>query len=424
MLRLLGVTGSALVISISGAHAGSFGLNEYGATGTGMALAGGAAGGAGLASIVFNPATLTDFAGMWSSQTFTFVGPSVGVNSSVYGDTGDMANGGRLVPAAQMTYQFNDKLWFGLTIDSPFGLVTNIYPYSYESFFGLWTTVLDIDATPTISYKVNEWLSVGAGVQVNYFKAELSNNLTPLVPGSFFLLNGHDISPGYKLGATVKPFAGTEIGVGYRSQLKPNISGTLLNTIPLPGLSGLIPAGQQHMNLGLILPDQINVGIRQVITDDVTLMATYQWTNWSVFNRFIVNSDAGPALPLNFYYKDGWLMSIGGEYKFNSNTTLRAGTGFERSPINDLNRTVRLPDTDRIFLSVGGSYQFTPQLTVDAAYEHVFGRNEPVNMTNSANPEFNGIPFVGETKPDVNIFSLTLNYRWDAPPAAAVVAKY
>ena len=85
-----------------------------------------------------------------------------------------------LVPAAQMTYQVNDKLWFGLTIKSPFGLV--IYPYSYKSYFGLWTQVLDIDATPTISYKVNEWLSVGAGVQANYFKAELSNNLTPLVP--------------------------------------------------------------------------------------------------------------------------------------------------------------------------------------------------------------------------------------------------
>ena len=48
MLRLLGVTGSALVISISGAHAGAFGLNEYNATSTGMAFAGAAAGGGGL----------------------------------------------------------------------------------------------------------------------------------------------------------------------------------------------------------------------------------------------------------------------------------------------------------------------------------------------------------------------------------------
>src|SRR5208282_4670819 len=126
MLRLLGAAGSAFVISIGVAHAGAFGLNEYNAISTGAALAGGAAGGAGIGSLSFNPATLTDFSGMWASQTFTFVDPNIVIKSPVFGDTNDIGNGGRVVPAMQASYQFNDRLWFGLTIASPFGLATEI----------------------------------------------------------------------------------------------------------------------------------------------------------------------------------------------------------------------------------------------------------------------------------------------------------
>ena len=201
------------------------------------------------------------------------------------------------------------------------------------------------------------------------------------------------------------------------------MSGTLINTIPLPGLSGVIPSGQQHMNVNLTLPDQVNIGLRQAVTDDLTAALTYQWTHWSIFNRFIVNTPAGPAVPLNFAYNNGWLLSVGGEYKLNEKATLRAGTGFERSPINDSNRDPRLPDTDRYYLAVGCSYQFTPQFSGDVGYQHVFTKSGAINLTDSSNSHFLGVPYVGSVNTHVDVLSLTLNYRFDTPPAA-VVAKY
>ncbi|MDR3448585.1 MAG: OmpP1/FadL family transporter [Alphaproteobacteria bacterium] len=423
MLRLIGAAGSAFVISIGAAHAGAFGLNEYNAIATGVAAAGGAAGGAGIGSIAFNPATLTDFSGMWASQTFNFIDPTIVVDSPVFGNTNNIGNGGRLVPSMQTSYQFNDRLWFGLTIDSPFGLATENNPSYYASFYGHTTQVTDIDATPMVGYKVNDWLSVGAGLQVNWFYARFGNYLTPLVPGSEVSINGHDYSVGYKLGATLKPFAGTEIGVGYRSQIRPELSGTLTNNIPLSGLSGVIPAGYQPMKLDLVLPQQVNVGLRQVVTDKITLLGTYQWTDWSAFNRFIVNTAAGPALPLNFAYANGWLIGFGGEYKYNDQTTLRAGINYESSPINNTNRAPRLPDADRISLAGGASYQFTKQISADFAYMHVFVKNGAINLTSPANSQFDGVPYFGTAHTNVNIVSLTLNYHFDAPPAV-IAAKY
>jgi long-chain fatty acid transport protein len=422
-MGLLALTATVSTTAITAAQAGAFGLNEYNAISTGAALAGGAAGGAGIGSISFNPATLTDFSGMWSSQTFTFVDPNIVINSSAFGNTNDIGNGGRLVPAMQTSYQFNDRLWFGLTIASPFGLATEINPNYFASFYGHTTQVTNIDAVPMVGYKVNDWLSVGAGLQVAWTYARLSSYLSPLVPGSQLDLNGHDYSVGYTLGATLKPLAGTEIGVGYRSQLRPEIAGTLTTNIPIPGLSGTILPVSQPMNVDLVLPQQVNVGLRQVVTDKFTLLGTYQWTNWSAFNRFIVRGAFGPALPLNFNYNDGWLVSGGGEYKFNEQTTLRAGVLYEKSPIDDANRIPNLPDADRLMVSAGASYQFTKQISADFGYAHVFVKNGPINLTSPTDIHFNGVPFVGTTETSVNIVSLTLNYHIDSPQLV-IAAKY
>jgi long-chain fatty acid transport protein len=423
MLRLLGATGSAFVISVGVAHAGAFGLNEYNATSTGAALAGGAAGGAGIGSISFNPATLTDFSGMWASQTFTFVDPNIVINSPVFGNTNDIGNGGRMAPAMQTSYQFNDRLWFGLTIASPFGLATEINPNYFASFYGHTTQVTNIDAVPMVGYKVNDWLSVGAGLQVAWTYARLSSYLSPLVPGSQLELDGHDYSAGYTLGATLKPFAGTEIGVGYRSQLRPEISGTLSTNIPIQGLSGTILPVPQPMKVDLVLPQQVTVGLRQVVTDNFTLLGTYQWTDWSAFNRFIVDSAFGPALPLNFNYNNGWLIGAGGEYKFNEKMTLRAGMNYEKSPIDDSNRVPNLPDADRIMVAAGASYQFTKQISADFGYAHVFVKNGAINLTSPADIHFTGVPFFGTTETNVNIVSLTLNYHIEPPPTV-IAAKF
>ena len=366
---------------------------------------------------------MTDLSGIWASQTFTFVDPNIVIKSPVFGDTNNIGNGGRVVPAMQTSYQFNDRLWFGLTIASPFGLATEISSNSFARFYGHTTQVTNIDATPMVGYKVNDWLSVGAGLQVAWTYARLSSYLSPLVPGSQLDLNGHDYSVGYILGAILKPFAGTEIGVGYRSQLRPEISGTLSTTLPIQGLSGVIAPVPQPMNVDLVLPQQVNVGLRQVVTDNFTLLGSYQWTDWSAFNRFIVNTAFGPTLPLNFKYNNGWLIGAGGEYKFNEKTTLRAGMNYEKSPFDDSNRIPNLPDADRIFLGFGGSYQFTPQISADLAYAHVFVKNGAINLTSPANIHFTGVPFVGTTETQVNIVSLTLNYHLDPPPTI-IAAKY
>ena len=96
------------------------------------------------------------------------------------------------------------------------------------------------------------------------------------------------------------------------------------------------------------------------------------------------------ALP--FQFKDGWFFSVGAEYMWSPALTLRGGVGFEKSPITDDVRMPLLPDNDRLWLSAGGTYQWSPKISFDLAYSHLFVKSTPINITAaSGNPWFTGV---------------------------------
>ena len=124
-----------------------------------------------------------------------------------------------------------------------------------------------------------------------------------------------------------------------------------------------------------------------------------------------------PFTSLNFEYDDSWYFSLGAEYRLTPQWTVRAGLGYELSPVNDRVRTVRISDNDRLWVGVGASYKWSERLTFDIAYSHIFVKDAAVNIA-PGHPEYNParpIIFVGEAKPRIDIISAALTWRWDDP---------
>ena len=403
------VATGVLCAGINGAQAGGFALREQSAVGLGNAFAGAAAGGSGLGSMFWNPATMTNFAGLQGSLGLfaimpnSKVTPTSGTSAFLQGsngltDTGDMAQDA-VVPASYGSYQVNDSVWLGLSINTPFGLATQ-NPYNWAGqIFGRTSKVNSINATPTLAYRINDQFSVAAGVQIMKFKVRLTQATGISAGAASATLEGDDVAFGYTLGATYKPMPGTEIGIGYRSQVKPKLEGTLTTSSAI------------DIHSDLILPDQVNVGLRQTITNDFTLLAGFEWTHWSKFSRFPVLTTSGAtATTLTFDYKNGWYASLGGEYKLNTDWTLRAGLGFEHSPINNDNRSVRLPDSNRTWTSIGATYALNDVISLDASYAHLFAKNGTITSTSS------GLTLTANTKGSVDIFAIGLNFKLGAEP--------
>jgi long-chain fatty acid transport protein len=438
---LLACSGAgALLATTVAANAGGFAVREQSPYGQGTSFAGIAAGGD-LTGMFWNPAVMTQFAGIQSSSSYSGIFPYASHTAAatstwanpLLGGLGGAPNSGTaaLVPGSTFSYQVNQSLWLGLSFNSPFGLsVAFPQVWAGRDYATNDTSLTTFNATPSIAYRINDWISVGAGVQIEYGKAQLNHNVTvptgvsfpPIVALGDGNLGGTGWGYGFTAGVTLTPTSTTTVGLGYRSAINQKISGTL--ALP-PALGGNFAASTT-----LNLPGMVSLGIRQRIDPQWTLLGTVEWTNWSRIGTSVISASLPPGIPtqtLPFQYKDGWLFSVGAEYQASDRLTLRTGFGYEISPISDSVRTPVIPDNDRFWASVGASYQIWQGLTANLAYSHLFVRSTPINISAaSGNPWFNGITYVGDVQAHVDILSIGLKFRWDeltGPVTSKLITK-
>ena len=435
-----GASLAALICAVAGlgtaAQAAGFAVREQSTYFQGMSFAGSAAGEE-LSSMFWNSAAAAAAPGINSETHVALVVPHTEVTSTgtsvLDGGLGLNTESGQIgdptaVPASYFNYQVNDKLFFGLAINSPFGFATK--PEN-QDFAGTpianSSKIFSVDFNPTVAYKISPELTIGVGAQILYADLTLNSSnsqaLTGAVTGirsSGRRTEADDVGIGATAGVLWTPAPGTTLGLGYRSQISLEGKGTCSGL----GLSNLATASSGGNPLGclrganvtadLTLPDLVTASFRQRLTDKFTLLGTIEWTNWSVVGAEAeFKNNAGQVVdvfPLN--YEDSWFFSLGGEYKWSGDTTFRAGVAFETSPITTETRNVSLPDNDRIWLSAGVTQRLTDRITIDLAYSHLFMKDAAIRTDSSF-----GTLIVAEATGDIDIVAASLKYKWgDAEP--------
>ena len=409
------------------ASAGGFAVREQSTTAQGTSFAGAATSSSGLSGMYWNPALVTAVPGFNTEKHFSGIlgnaklTPTLGVSApAAVGGSGNLGVPA-IVGSNYFNYQLNDQLFVGLSINAPFGLKTKAEHNWSGQLYGRSSKAFNMVATPTIGYKVNDWFSIGGGIQISYLSVNLKSAApssplpalagTALLPNSrSSILEGDGWGVGYTLGATIKPAAGTEIGIGFRSSVHYDLSGDVT-----------LPYTQIPIKAKVNLPEILTIGLRQQVTKDFTAVAGFEWTNWSRVRRFAIRTEAtGAAISqLSFDYKDGYMASLGGEYQLNPNLLLRAGLAYEWSPISEATRSVRIPDNDRIWASIGASYKWNDQLSLDFSYSHIFVKNPDVSIVPGHHEYRTGVPLVASGKAHVDILSFGLRYSFNPPPRPA-----
>jgi len=446
---LAGAAVGAIALGAVEAQAGGFFIHEQSAYFQGLSFAGVAAGGPSLSAMFWNPATITqqgpglsfegDFTVAWTHSEIT---PSAaatvtGVNLLPFGSSGNIG-GGPFIPASYLVYGLTDRISLGLALNAPFAEQTRPSQIWAGMFYSRQSAVVSLNANPDIAFKVTDWLSVGAGAQIQWFKTRLYSAF----PGSgtgvpdTLSIDADGWDAGFTAGITLTPTPWTTIGAGYRSQIDQKIDGhifrpSFLTTVVIPGIGPIpitVPSGFTNFDATIPLPGVATASIRQKVTDTLTLLGTVEWTNWSRLGTVPVTSNPagilGVPTTFAFGWRDGWLVSAGAEYQWSPLWAVRAGIGWEQSPVNDQVRGTRLPDSDRIWLSAGASYKWNEQLAFDFGYSHIFFANAPINLV-PGNPTFDAAggllgTFIGSAHTQSDILSVALRYRMVPPPPPLV----
>jgi long-chain fatty acid transport protein len=253
--------------------------------------------------------------------------------------------------------------------------------------------------------------------------------LTGAVPFNSLTIGGSGYGFGFTLGATITPMAGTTIGIGYRSAINQKINGSLLTSSTIAGTT------TGSVNTTLNLPDQLSIGLRQRFLDRWTFLAGFEFANWARIGSAAINQGSGApatlggaAINLPFNYSNGYFYSVGLEYVALPNLTLRTGIAYEKSPITDGVRTPRLPDNDRMWYSIGATYQAPFKgLSFDLGYSYIDVKNTPINISAaSGNPWLNSTgTYIGSVQSNIHIISVAARYQWDADPvrSAKLITK-
>ena len=396
---------AASLFTTSGAHAGAFAVRTQSAYGQGSSFAGIAAGGS-LSSMFWNPANLADVKRIAIEAVGSGIFPEVDVKLDPQpllgfpgSDEGNIAHNAFL-PAGYAAYRLNHRIVLGVGINTPFGLMTKYDGDSilYQTGIAGRSEVLSLNMNPAVSVELTDWLAFALGAQVQYFHARLTRQA--LGPLGNSTLDGDDVGFGLTAGIKLTPVPGTEIGLGYRSFIDHELDGKLETG----------NAGDFHVKYDeLDLPDVASLGIRQRITDRFRLMAGVEWTNWSQFDTVEITDGPAP-IDLPFEYDDGWLFSLGGEFDLTPRATVRAGIGYELSPIDDNVRNYRLPYNDGLLLSVGASYRLDERFSFDIGYSFFRVEDMEILAADAGGRDVNG-PFSGRADTHVHYVSAAIRFE-------------
>ena len=433
------------------AHGGGFFLHEQSAYFQGTSFAGAAAGGPSLSSMFWNPATITQQGLGLSSETSAAVvfartdilpitaTSSTGANLVPLGASGDVGKDA-FVPASYYVYGINNLITIGMGLNAGFGLRTQPNPLWAGLFYSQESEVWTLNATPTIAFKITDWLSIGVGAQIEYFKVKLNSAFPG--SGSFPPFVAHSPAAARRCRFHRLRLDGRHHhhadAVDHDRPRLPLAPRSFYRRRRFPpavhpsggGDPGWHSAAFVNFEATVPLPDIATISIRQKIYRILHVARHGRWQNWSRLGTVPVTVTSTTVTPLGiptalaFEWQDGWLVSGGVEYQWSPKMALRGGIGFERSPIDDRVRGTRLPDNDRLWVSVGASYNWNERLSFDFGYSHIFVDDTPINLV-PGNPTFNPAlgTFVGTANAQVDIVSFALRYRWLPPAAAPLITK-
>jgi long-chain fatty acid transport protein len=369
-------------------------LYETGAPDLGTASAGRAAMAADASTVATNPAGMTLLDRTQLMITSGAMLPAInfdrGPQTDVPGGGGGGGNAGVFFPIGGVFYaqKITDRLWLGAALYSDFGLASDYSLNWVGRYYLTSSSFITGQVNPNIAYRVNDWLSVGAGFSFSvarYKDQAKINNILPVFGEGNLSIESWDEAFGGNIGFLLRPIPKLKIGLTYDSPVDFKFGFHPFITNLAPGLkfalkkSGLLGA---KVNLGQTEPMQFMASGLYQLTPEFALMGNLGWQNWEQYGQtqLGISAETQKTLAVNLHFNDTLQIAFGGQYRLARRWLWSAGFAYDSSPVAEENRQPSLPLDRQLRYGTGIQYEINDDLVLGIANEVLDGSNAPYDV--------------------------------------------
>lgn len=323
-------------------------------------------------SIFFNPAN-----GVFLENRFSFSAGASALfantkfQNSTYNWTNSSENLG--TPAYfYANYKISDRFAVGLAVYTPYGsavdwdtdwqgshLVNNI---DLKAFF----------IQPTVSYMVNDYVSIGAGlIYVNggvEFNRNLSRSMTDDQGNrSDVTLDAKGVTAwGYNVGLTARLDDYVTFGVNYRSHIDMEVENGEATFSDLPDFLKPTYEGTTF-SASMPLPAELTFGFSYQINEQWLAAVEMNHTYWNKYESLDIEFSNGTNSVNPRRYKNSNTYRAGVQYTPSEKLSLRVGGYYDETPVRSGYFAPETPRNSSLAGTFGFTYNITPKLGVDVS---------------------------------------------------------
>lgn len=242
-------------------------------------------------------------------------------------------------------HPLDNDFTFGLSFQNYFGLSLD-WEHKWKGRYSSheeWLIAPQLQ--PTIAYKVNDTLSVGAGAALTYGYLKTKMAVHNPVTGSDGKaeIEDSDTAVQGNFGVMIEPTKDTRIGIRYLTETELDFKDKI-------STSGIGPVGEAALNdlgaleLGLYMPQAVNVSIFHQANSEWALLGSLGWEDWSRFGKVEVGLDhLGNVTTADLKAKDVYHIGVATQYQYDAELMLTAGFSYDSEMFSDNDRSIVLP---------------------------------------------------------------------------------
>ena len=242
---------------------------------------------------------------------------------------------------------------------------------------------------PTVAWRVNENLSVGASLNAMYGKLKNEVAVNNIVGADGRLtLDNNAWGFGANVGVLYEVDRGTRFGLTYNSPVNLDFRAQPQWSDLGPGIRTLLAARgllDASVDLGVTVPQGVNASFYREIDPRWAILGSVGWQQWSKFGQVDVGVDSNNPIGLttSLDFKDTWHVAGGVQYRMSDAWLLNGGIAYDSGFQDGDSVTVALPVNAAWRFGVGGQKEESKTFNWGVSLEYLYGGDLHANVTGS-----------------------------------------